>query len=245
MPRFIIRATLFFLLGIFLNTITIAAEFQAKVIDVIDGDTIKVLRNHRTVTLRLNGIDAPEVRQAYGRESGAFVITKAFLKDVTVQTHGRDKYGRTIGDVFLPDGTMLNKELVKAGLAWWYCKYSMDQSLANLEIEAREARRGLWQHPKPVPPWVYRKRKRGQSVRRNEMLCFPRERGQHEEARPIPMPESQELATLPILGNLRSYKYHRSDCPSYHLIAPRNRVLFGSAHEAREAGYTLAGNCLD
>jgi hypothetical protein len=71
--------------------------------------------------------------------------------------YGLDKYRRMIGDVLLPDGTILNKELVKAGLAWWYCKYSVDQSLAELEIEAREAKRGLWQDPKPVPPWEWRK----------------------------------------------------------------------------------------
>jgi endonuclease YncB( thermonuclease family) len=90
-----------------------------------------------------------------------------------VQTYGHDKYGRTIGDVYLPDGSLLNKELVKAGLAWWYCKYSADQSLAQLEIEARVARRSLWQDPKPGPPWGVRKRQRGQSVSRSEMSCFP------------------------------------------------------------------------
>ena len=123
----------------------LAADFSGSVTDVLDGDTIKVSRNHRNVKIRLNGIDAPEKGQAYGHKSGEFVALQAFGKDVTVQTYGLDKYGRTIGDVYLPDGTLLNKELVKAGLAWWYCKYSADQSIAQLEIEAREAQRGLWQ----------------------------------------------------------------------------------------------------
>ena len=102
--------------------------------------------------IRLNGIDTPEKGQAYGHKATEFVVLQTFGKDVTVQTFGLDRYGRTIGDVYLPDVTMLNKELVKAGLAWWYCKYSADQTLAQLEIEAREARRGLWQDPKPVSP---------------------------------------------------------------------------------------------
>jgi endonuclease YncB( thermonuclease family) len=45
-------------------------------------------------------------------------------KEVTVQTHGHDKYKRTIGDVILPDGMNLNQELVKEGWCWWYRKYA-------------------------------------------------------------------------------------------------------------------------
>ena len=45
--------------------------------------------------------------------------------------------------------------------------------LAQLEIEASDAKRGLWQDPTPIPLWVFRKRQRGQSVSRDEMSCFP------------------------------------------------------------------------
>lgn len=47
----------------------------------------------------------------------------------------------------------LNQEMVRAGYAWWYRKYSTDRSLADLEDEARRNRRGLWEAPNPVPPW--------------------------------------------------------------------------------------------
>ena len=100
------------------------AGFTGLVVSVLDGDTIKVSRNHRNVTIRLNGIDTPENGQAHGHKATEFVVLQVFGKDVTVQTFGVDKYGRTIGDVYLSDGMLLNKELVKAGLAWWYCKYS-------------------------------------------------------------------------------------------------------------------------
>ena len=50
-------------------------------------------------------------------------------------------------------------------------------------------------------------------------------------------------SSLPILGNKRTQKYHRPECPSYNQIAKKNRVPFGSAQEAKEAGYALAGNC--
>ena len=80
-----------------------------------------------------------------------------FRKVVTVNVRGRDKYGRTVAEVVLPDGRTLNEELVIQGLAWQYRKYSHDPRLALMETEAREAKRGLWADPDPVPPWEWRK----------------------------------------------------------------------------------------
>ena len=77
---------------------------------------------------------------------------------MTVKTFGHDKYRRTIGDVILPDGRILNHELVKAGLAWWYEKFSKDTALRHLQEQARQAKRGLWVYPDPVPPWDWRHR---------------------------------------------------------------------------------------
>ena len=219
-------------------------DFSGPVTHVLDGDTIEVSRNHHNVRIRLNGIDTPEKGQAYGHQATEFVVLQAFSKEVTVQTFGLDKYGRTIGDVYLPDGTMLNKELVKAGLAWWYCKYSADQTLAQLEIEAREARRGLWQDPKPVPPWVFRKRQRDQSVSRAEMSCHPVVPIPREGVQALPQPESQEFVTLPVVGNKRSGKYHLPHCSGYSQINLENRVEFASEADAEAAGYRRAGNCL-
>ncbi len=76
---------------------------------------------------------------------------------VTVQAVDRDRYGRTVGEVLLPDGRSLNHELVSAGLAWMYRRYTNDQSLRDLEEEARVARRGLWADPHAVSPWERRK----------------------------------------------------------------------------------------
>jgi endonuclease YncB( thermonuclease family) len=231
------------LVTLFFSNLAFASEITGPVVSVLDGDTIKVSRNHRNVTIRLNGIDAPEKGQAYGHKATEFVVLQAFAKEVTVQTYGLDKYGRTIGDVHLPDGTLLNKELIKAGLAWWYCKYSVDQSLVEMEVEAREAKRGLWQDPKPVPPWVFRKRQRGQSVSRDEMSCYPIVQVPREGIRAIPQPESEKLVTLPVIGNKRSGKYHLPHCSGYSQINIENRVEFASEADAERAGYRRAGNC--
>ena len=70
----------------------------------------------------------------------------------------RDRYGRTIADVQLPNGTNVNQELVKQGWCWGYRKYAPgDTAFEALENEAREGRKGLWADPLPVPPWEWRK----------------------------------------------------------------------------------------
>ena len=74
--------------------------------------------------IRLNGIDCPEKGQAYGHKAKQAASTMVFGKKITVRTYGLDKYGRTIADVFLPDGTNVNHTLVKAGWCWWYWKYA-------------------------------------------------------------------------------------------------------------------------
>lgn len=68
----------------------------------------------------------------------------------------RYRYGRRLAEVLLPDGRSLNQELIKAGLAWWFRKYSQDLRLGELERQAREAKRGLWAGSQPVPPWEWR-----------------------------------------------------------------------------------------
>ena len=116
-----------------------------------------MLHNGQGERIRLHGIDCPEKRQAFGNRAKQFTSNLVFAKTVTVQALDRDRYGRTVGVVLLPDGRSLNHELVRAGLAWMYRRYTNDQSLSDLEEEARVARRGLWAEPDPIPPWEGRK----------------------------------------------------------------------------------------
>ena len=137
-----------------------SADFSGEVVGVIDGDTVDVMHNGRSERIRLHGIDAPEKSQAFGRSSKRAASDLAYGEDVTVIEHGRDRYGRTLGEVILPDDRSLNQELVRSGHAWRYRKYSNDRELDRLESDARNSRRGLWQDGNAVPPWEYRKGKR-------------------------------------------------------------------------------------
>lgn len=141
------------------------ARFSGRVVRILDGDTIEVLRAGRPVRVRLHGIDCPERHQAFGTAARKFTAERAFGKAVTVLVRDKDRYGRTVGDVLLPDGGSLNRELLRAGLAWWYRRYSNDPRLEQAEAEARQSGRGLWSDPRPTAPWDYRRERNAAPAR--------------------------------------------------------------------------------
>lgn len=62
-------------------------------------------------------------------------------------------------DVLLSDGTNVNHQLVKDGWCWWYRENAPGNTrLESLEKDARDAKKGLWADPAPIPPWEWRKR---------------------------------------------------------------------------------------
>ena len=107
-------------------------EFSGKCVGVIDGDTIDVLRNGRAVRIRLEGIDCPERGQDFGSRAKQFTSGLVFGKTVNVKVKEPDRYGRLVARV-IAQGKDLSHELVKAGLAWHFKKYSSDLELAQLE----------------------------------------------------------------------------------------------------------------
>lgn len=109
--------------------------------------------------IRLAEIDAPESHQDYGQRAKQALGNLVFGRQVSVDDGGKDRYGRTLGRVYL--GQLdVNAEMVRTGYAWVYVKYARDRSLFALEDEARAARRGLWAGRESVPPWEWRKAKR-------------------------------------------------------------------------------------
>lgn len=206
------------------------ADFSGPIVSVLDGDTLDVLHNRQPERIRLNGIDCPEKGQAFGQKAKQFTSTLVKGKEVTIHVLRKDRHGRTVADVVLPDGTNVSRELIRAGLAWWYRQYSKDVSLGALEEEARQTKRGLWGDPNPIPPWEIRHPKQGRTPSAPGTLSSePREK-----------PDTTPIA---IIGNRHSQVYHRPDCPNYTSTAPKNRVLFTSEAEAEAAGYHRARNC--
>jgi hypothetical protein len=156
---------------------------------------------------------------------------------------------RTLANPLLTDGVNLNQELVNQGWCWWYRKYApTDAELEKLEKDAREAKKGLWVDPAPIPPWLYRKAKRGQSLDLSDLLQLSSETENSGASRGPPLlgavgPDSPtSTSPYPVIGNRKNHIYHRPDCPNYSQVAPHNRVEFNSAARAEEAGYRVAGN---
>lgn len=125
-----------------------------------DGDTLSAIVNGIPEKIRLTGIDCLERDQPFANESTQLTKQLVLEKAVRVTEIGRDRWHRLLEEVVLPDGHMLNQELVREGACWWYRKYAPgDKVLQGLEKYAREKRKGLWADAQAVTPWEWRKRK--------------------------------------------------------------------------------------
>lgn len=237
-----------------------AASFSGQVVGVSDGDTISVLHDGKAEKIRLNGIDCPESHQDFGRQAKQFTSDLAFNKTVTVEVNDHDKYGRTLGDIILPDGRNLNRELVRAGFAWWYKQYSQDLSLRELEAEARAAKRGLWQNTAPVAPWDFRRGKKTAATSPavspkpasglSERLFVPASRSDSEKNsslsdrltptknRPQVTKEKQASQTETVFVTRTGRKYHRDGCR----YLSKSRIPIGLA-DAKANGFTPCSVC--
>ena len=154
-----------------------AEALLGRVVGVTDGDTVTVLDTAKAQhKVRLAGIDAPEKGQPFGERSKENLSRLVFGRDVRVDWHKRDRYGRLVGTVWVvsPDMPCIGKPdcpknldaglaQLTVGLAWHYRKYAHEQEpqqrgqYAFAEEEARVKRAGLWRDPNPVPPWEWRR----------------------------------------------------------------------------------------
>lgn len=133
---------------------------------VVDGDTCFVVINGQATRIRLDSIDAPEKKQAFGRRAEQALRELVAKKQVEVRWTSSDRYGRLVARLKVA-GVDVNAELVRNGFAWVYRKYSRDAELLALEAQAREARRGLWADPHRVEPWTWRSRQRASQLKQS------------------------------------------------------------------------------
>ncbi len=142
-----------------------AESLSGKVVRVSDGDTITVLGpGNQQHKIRLMGIDAPEKGQPFGTASQESLASMVAGRNVVVEWHKRDRYGRLVGKVFA-DSHEVGLVQIERGMAWHYKTYEREQrpedarEYAQAEIEAKSARRGLWGDARPVSPWEWRSKR--------------------------------------------------------------------------------------
>lgn len=146
---------IFYIAFLLITTVVNCQIYKGSIIRVIDGDTFVFQTEEGSLKIRMNGIDAPESKQDYGQESKQF-IEKYLNQPSIVKASGVDKYGRTIGTLYVND-IDINLESIKNGCAWHYKKYSSDVVYSNAELSAKKELKGLWKNSNAVAPWVFRK----------------------------------------------------------------------------------------
>lgn len=139
---------------------SLIAQNSAKVIGIKDGDTILVLLSDKSQkTLRLAEVDCPESGQPFGKNAKQYTSDQVFGKTSKFIQTDVDRYGRTIAKVYYDNEKYLSEEIIRAGLGWWYFRYSDNKKLGDLENIARNRKIGLWKESKMIAPWEFRKLK--------------------------------------------------------------------------------------
>lgn len=143
---------------------------SVTVVAVHDGDTVRVRgADARVQVVRLATIDAPELDQPDGVAARDALRQRVLGQTVWLEPRGRDRYGRTLAVLWLPqEGGVADVALgaVEAGWAWHYGAHAHEQPVperwryALAETIARQQGRGLWQRADAVPPWEWRRRHR-------------------------------------------------------------------------------------
>lgn len=134
---------------------TLGKEIVGFVGSVIDGDTIQIHDFYGQYKVRLAGIDAPELTQAFGNEAASQLEFLIGSKEVRVEYTSTDRDGRILGIVYLGNAD-INHYLLRNGYAWHYKQYNNSKHYADAEALARSERIGLWMDASPIPPWEFR-----------------------------------------------------------------------------------------
>lgn len=138
------------------QSVAVQSSDQLPVVSIEDGDTITVLQNGQEEKVRLLGVDTPEVRdprkavQCYGKAASQFTTsligTNTVRLEADPENADRDRYQRLLRYVYLPDGTLVNAEIIKQGYGFAYLNYPITKSdeFKRYEDSARQENRGLW-----------------------------------------------------------------------------------------------------
>jgi endonuclease YncB( thermonuclease family) len=200
---------------------------SGKVVAVHDGDTFTLKNGRNVYKVRLSDVDAPEMRQVFGKQAYQFTKQKVLGRRVWVKVAWIDTHGRRIGEVIAEDGWVLNEELVDAGLAWYYRVNPVrNDRLRKLEQHAFTKKLGLWVEKDPVPPWEFR--------RESHIPDAPATASQVDYDR---------IFHYGIVGNRRTKIVRWPACKNYRSHRAKQAVVFHSLQQARRMGFQPARDC--
>jgi endonuclease YncB( thermonuclease family) len=135
------------------------AELKGLVVVISDGDTLTLRVEGKNVRVRLDGVDAPELAQPYGKSARRSLAELCRGKEASAVERGKDEEGRTLASVRCAE-VDVNAEQVRRGMAWVHLRYlPLGSPLYEFETNARLRRVGLWRASSPVPPWEWRQQR--------------------------------------------------------------------------------------
>lgn len=137
-----------------------ARTLTGRVVSISDGDTLTLLAGKTQYKIRLAQIDAPEKDQPFGQRARQSLAELAFGQTLEAKVEAEDRYGRLVATLW-SGGTNINLEQVRRGMAWVYVHYPHSPQILDAERQARHAQRGLWSQTHAVPPWDWRRQKKG------------------------------------------------------------------------------------
>jgi micrococcal nuclease len=145
---------------------------QLKPKSVYDGDTFRVIKNGEEIKIRMACIDAPEKKQELGIASRDYLrslLNKNPNKLIVIE-RDRDRFGRTVAEIFIPTGNgdeeiPVNAMMINSGMAHFYPEFARNcpdnaERYAQLEKEAQRSRLGVWKSPNVMLPSEFRRKNR-------------------------------------------------------------------------------------
>jgi micrococcal nuclease len=133
--------------------------FSGTVRKVIDGDSLLITAGGQNIEVRLYGLDAPEYNQPFSDEAKNYIRQWIGWQRVMVYPEYVDSYRRTVA-IIVKGEQVLNRDLVKSGLAWVYpryCQKEVCKTWTAMEEAARKEKKGLWLDLKPIAPWKWKR----------------------------------------------------------------------------------------
>jgi endonuclease YncB( thermonuclease family) len=138
-----------------------ATSLQAKVVEIVDGNTMIVINVNRRIKIVLKGSDAPEDSQLFYDVARQHLADLVLGKEVLVDYTELGRDGHLVAKVFCNEMDV-GQQMIRDGVAWYDRAYEKDLSQLERQLyeeseqAARSEHRGIWQEAAPVAPWQFR-----------------------------------------------------------------------------------------
>lgn len=239
---------------------------EAKVVQIIDGDTIEVSLDGKNETVRLIGIDTPETKhpekgvEYFGQEATDYTRSQVDGKTVYLEqdVSERDQYGRLLMYVWLVqdidsskvsakdiETKQLNGLLVANGYAQ-SSTYPPDVKYKDhyqeLSQTAREKEVGLWEN-KAETAVASQSAGNNYDQQPTALVSTVEESSEERQEKPQEAPDEPVYRTSSYIGNANTGKFHHSHCSSVDQMNESNKVSLSSRGEAVNQGYVPCKRC--